>query len=71
MTSVCEWNPKTNQPATLEDEFHDMAALVVGAFENWHLCTSCAALPRFKRFSKRRLTANDADNTTTDYGHRR
>ncbi len=49
----CEWNPKTNAFA-YEDEVHARAELIVGANGQVRLCRSCAALPRFKRYRKRK-----------------
>jgi hypothetical protein len=55
---LCEWNPQANAPATEVREGNKVlersgcpneAILSVGLKENWHLCRSCAALPRFNR----------------------
>ena len=53
--SGCEWNPATNEPAYETDEHTRTTPAVVSVGRNgdWHLCASCAALPRFKRFTSR------------------
>ena len=53
-TDPCEWNPKTNTTA-YEDEWHAEAEYIVGAKGNFRLCSTCAALPKFKRYKKRRI----------------
>lgn len=49
----CEWNPDENRAAVTGDKCHGDAELSVGADGKWHLCRSCAALPRFKKFRRR------------------
>lgn len=50
----CEWNPKENRDAMINDEFHAFSAVSVGKFPtNWHLCEACANLPRFKKYHRR------------------
>jgi hypothetical protein len=52
---VCEWDPEENAPGYVGDAHNAPADVVVGSNGEWHLCSSCAALPRFKRYRKRRL----------------
>jgi hypothetical protein len=54
----CEWDPEHNMPARdLTGRYFsgctNEATQSVGRAENWHLCDSCAALPRFKKFRYR------------------
>lgn len=57
MSELCEWNPRTNRPATFENGQHtgcqNEATMSVGMVSNWHLCTSCAELPPFRRMTAR------------------
>lgn len=63
MSERCEWNPEANSPAEAEHWRRigvrspgcaNPAVWSVGAgTNNWHLCESCAALPRFKRYRSR------------------
>lgn len=52
---LCEWWPERNEPATgiPGQGCIDTAVISVGATKNWHLCDSCAALPEFRRMSRR------------------
>lgn len=50
----CEWNPVEDRAATNEDKPHGPATWSVGNMHNWHLCDTCAALPRFRRMTRRR-----------------
>lgn len=52
----CEWNPGADRPARAGDAHNSTtpAALLVGADGNWRLCALCAALPRFRRFRRRK-----------------
>jgi hypothetical protein len=54
---LCEWAPKFNEPAKIDAGMHlgcqNEATLSVGRGKNWHLCASCAELPRFKRMTAR------------------
>ncbi len=60
MAERCEWAPTADRPALVcesdgapwEHNCPNAATEVVGARECWHLCASCAALPRFKRMKK-------------------
>lgn len=67
---LCEWDPERNQLA-LEATCRDgrlrlgcpnEATVSVGhnGIWLWHLCKSCAALPRFKRFKVRKEGKSDA-----------
>lgn len=52
----CEWNPRFNEPSSepqAPGDCENNAAVCVGRSPTWHLCESCAALPRFKRFRVR------------------
>lgn len=71
--SYCEWNPEEDKPAechlTNPEESHigckNEATIAVGANGQWHLCESCAKLPRFKRFRVRiPLKGGDANKNT-------
>lgn len=56
-TEQCEWWPEKAGPALAgEGGCSNSATLTVGSAGTWHLCTSCADLPRFKRM-KRRIRA--------------
>lgn len=65
--SMCEWDPERDAPAEMRiDEWdergHAPATVVVGSGRNnWHLCASCADLPRFRRFRARTPIASDAE----------
>lgn len=55
----CEWNPVYGEPAwgspfPNAGECPNEATVVLGAEVAWHLCASCAKLPRFRRFAVRR-----------------
>lgn len=68
MTELCEWNPKFNEPAKVDAGLHlgcqNETVLSVGRGKNnWHLCASCAALPRFARL-KVRTPLKKADNAS-------
>jgi hypothetical protein len=51
----CEWDPGAARPARTGDAHYEQttADLRVGAGGEWRLCSSCAALPVFKRYRKR------------------
>lgn len=49
----CEYNPEMDRPAYIH-EAHAQAEWVVGANEQWRLCSECAALPKFIRFKIRK-----------------
>ncbi len=58
-TERCEWAPSRDEPASVFPNGDDVpgncpnaATEVVGARGSWHLCASCAALPRFARLKK-------------------
>jgi hypothetical protein len=51
----CEWNPRFDVPALdppAPSDCQREAVVCLGDGE-WHLCKSCAARPRFKRFKRR------------------
>ncbi len=54
----CEWNPDSNCAAWATDAHHraTLATVSVGrGVGNFHVCDSCASLPRFARFKRRPL----------------
>lgn len=61
--STCEWNPSEDRPAFEDDEPHGQSVMMVGASGQWHLCASCAQLPRFSRYVKRPLRRMVPDRT--------
>jgi hypothetical protein len=52
--SECEWNPQAHTAANIDEPSHGEAVVSVGDGE-WHLCASCAALPKFSRYRKTSL----------------
>lgn len=50
----CEWNPVADREAFVGDPPHGQATVMVGTDGKYHLCESCARLPRFARFRVRR-----------------
>ncbi len=48
----CEWNPEENR-ASLAGEHEVPVEVLVGANGLWRLCASCAALPKFGRYTVR------------------
>jgi hypothetical protein len=53
----CEWNPHVGRLARVDDIPHGVATVSLGNGE-WHLCSSCAALPAFDRFTERKPLAS-------------
>ena len=55
----CEWCPSEDRRAQAVDAHHRAvpAAFILGRDAEWRLCAPCADLPRFARFSVRRLVA--------------
>ena len=53
----CEWSPEDDRPALSSDVHHQTtpAMFIIGADGQWRLCSSCAVLPRFKRFRTKRI----------------
>lgn len=49
----CDWNPTEQRLARSDDAHHGWAVWSVGGRNTWHLCEACAALPKFKRFTRR------------------
>lgn len=49
----CEWDPDKGKAAFVGEGCMKPATTVVGRGKNWHLCDSCAALPRFARYKVR------------------
>lgn len=66
----CEWNPTLNAAASSDDAPHGDAVWCVGAQGQWHLCDSCAQLPRFARFKKTRLHEPRVPEERSDDGER-
>jgi hypothetical protein len=54
MASDCEWNPTAGRAALSGDPSHGEAIVCVGAKGLWHLCATCAALPRFNIYRTRK-----------------
>lgn len=59
MSELCEWDPENDRPAQYENANNgdhlgcqNPAVIVTGKRHVWHLCESCARLPRFTRLSK-------------------
>lgn len=52
----CEWNPEEGRAAYDADKHYrkNRATVIVGADGDWRLCASCAELPEFKRFRRRK-----------------
>lgn len=50
----CEWDPTRGEPALAREPSHAWSEVSLGAKGEWHVCRSCAALPRFKRFRVRK-----------------
>lgn len=53
---LCEYNPVTADASyggRAEGDCPNEASVCLGKDPSWHLCESCAALPRFKRFRRR------------------
>lgn len=56
--SFSEWDPGRNRPATeirphgctVRDGCEHQAVVRLGAKGDWHLCATCAELPRFRRY---------------------
>lgn len=62
MTELCEWRPGDDEPSkevwrdgkwvVVPGNCPNVATEVVGTRDCWHLCASCAALPRFRRMKR-------------------
>ena len=53
----CEWNPvfeKPSQNPPRETDCPNEAEISLGGDGDWHVCESCAALPKFSRIRCRR-----------------
>lgn len=53
----CEYNPKFQRPSTdppSEGDCPNRSAICLGHEGKWHVCESCAALPEFNKYRKRR-----------------
>lgn len=55
--SLCEWDPVRNEPAVAVDVIargcRNKATLRLGGNGDWHLCSNCAELPRFNKYTVR------------------
>lgn len=52
----CEWDPDGDVPALAGRDSHAEATLSVGVRPfNWHLCETCAKMPRFDGLKVREL----------------
>ena len=65
----CEWDPVAGVPSSvlrgrLILGCGNRAELIVGANGKWRLCASCAALPKFKRFRKRKPIARQVEEAS-------
>ena len=68
MTDLCDWNPAKDCPAAewtrngkqIRVGCASPATVIVDCPGEWHLCESCAALPRFERFGVRRPDPSSA-----------
>jgi len=52
----CEWNPRFHEPSSeppAPGDCQNVAMLCVGRSPSWHVCESCAAEPRFRRYRVR------------------
>lgn len=49
----CEYDPEAKRARYEGEGCTREAVLVVGTRGKWHLCGECAALPEFKRLTKR------------------
>ena len=58
----CEWDPERNRPSYRGEDSHAVAVLVVGGKGQWHLCESCADLPKFRRFKRQPLRSRDGED---------
>ena len=65
----CEWNPVQDCPASGrggDGSCEKSATVVVGVgASNVHLCDGCAALPRWKRYTKRRIGEQQTNKGNT------
>jgi len=59
--NACEYDPETKQAAYTGNN-HAIATVLVGSNGKWRLCESCAALPEFRRFTKRRTITWKLEN---------
>ena len=53
---LCEYNPVAGNASyggQMEGDCLNEATVCLGNNPSWHLCESCAGLPRFKRFRRR------------------
>lgn len=57
--SECEWNPVAGTAANVDEPGHGQATVCIGDGE-WHLCASCATLPKFARYKKSPLRRRGA-----------
>ena len=63
-TERCEWNPKYDVPAMeppKDGDCPNVASMVVGKRESFHLCAGCAARSTFRKHAKRPLRRKDIE----------
>lgn len=63
MVDLCEYNPRlkvASYGGQVAGDCPNEAVICVGKNPSWHLCESCAALPRFKRFRRNRTSLRPA-----------
>jgi len=54
-SNLCEWSPLENAPASIDSGCINQATVSVGrGRNNFHVCASCAVLPRFNRYKYRK-----------------
>lgn len=56
MAERCEFNPVANNASyggAMEGDCENEATVCLGTNPSWHVCDSCAALPRFSRYRRR------------------
>lgn len=51
MVNTCEWDPQNDCEATVANGCQSQATVSLGRGK-WHLCDSCAGLPRFRRYRR-------------------
>lgn len=63
---MCEWNPKYGTEATEPPSDGDCPNPATHSCGKYHLCVSCMALARFKRFKKTELKSADTDGWSSE-----
>jgi hypothetical protein len=49
----CEWDPTVGAASSVAHGCPNKATLSLGSDGSWHVCGSCAALPRFRKYRVR------------------